>query len=143
MERLTRRTENGTAVYATPNGDPVKWENNRNKVLRKLADYEDLEEQGKLLKLPLGIDSSVYACEEVYKKRGMEITEYNVTNINIVSKNDITFSALGFLCIDEDEEIEEDIELDFELRDIGKTVFLTRQEAEKHLKESEDKNNDK
>lgn len=47
MERLTRRTENGTAVYSTASGDPVKWENNRHKVLQKLAEYEDLEERGK------------------------------------------------------------------------------------------------
>lgn len=46
MERLTRRSENGTAIYNTPSGDPVKWENNRHEVLRKLAEYDDLEEQG-------------------------------------------------------------------------------------------------
>lgn len=46
MERLTRRGYNGTAVYATPSGEPVKWENNRHKVLQKLADYEDAEEHG-------------------------------------------------------------------------------------------------
>lgn len=45
MKRLTRRSENGTAIYNTPSGDPVKWENNRHEVLRKLAEYEDLEEQ--------------------------------------------------------------------------------------------------
>lgn len=57
MERLTRRSANGTGVYATPSGEPVKWENNRHNVLQKLADYEDLEEQGKLVKLP---------CKDVY-----------------------------------------------------------------------------
>lgn len=45
MERLTRRSANGTGVYATPSGEPVKWENNRHNVLQKLADYEDLEER--------------------------------------------------------------------------------------------------
>lgn len=45
MERLTRRSGNGTAIYNTPSGDPIKWENNRNEVLQKLAEYEDLEEQ--------------------------------------------------------------------------------------------------
>lgn len=45
MERLTRRVENGTAVYNTPSGDPVKWEDNRHRVLQRLAEYEDLEEQ--------------------------------------------------------------------------------------------------
>ena len=49
MEKLTRRSTNGTAVYATPSGEPAKWENNRHNVLQKLADYEDSEEQGKLI----------------------------------------------------------------------------------------------
>ena len=53
MERLTRRSASGTGVYATPSGEPVKWENNRHNVLQKLADYEDLEEQGRLIKLPV------------------------------------------------------------------------------------------
>lgn len=63
MERLTRRSENGTAIYNTPSGDPVKWENNRHEVLRKLAEYEDLEEQRKLMKLPCAVGDTVYtAC---------------------------------------------------------------------------------
>lgn len=53
MERLTRRSANGTGVYATPSGEPIEWENNRHNVLQKLADYEDLEEQGRLIKLPV------------------------------------------------------------------------------------------
>ena len=57
MERLTRRSANGTGVYATPSGEPVKWEDNRHNVLQKLADYEDLEEQGRLVILP---------CKDVY-----------------------------------------------------------------------------
>ena len=47
-KRLTRRSKNETAIYNTPSGDPVKWENNRHKVLQKLATYEDLEEQGRI-----------------------------------------------------------------------------------------------
>ena len=64
MSRLTRRAENGTAVYATPSGEPVKWENNRRKVLQKLADYEDLEEQGLLLKLPCRVGDIIYEVDE-------------------------------------------------------------------------------
>ena len=60
MERLTRRSANGTGVYATPSGEPVKWENNRHNVLQKLAEYEDLEEQGRLIKLPCKVGDTVY-----------------------------------------------------------------------------------
>lgn len=60
MERLTRRSANGTGIYATPSGEPVKWENNRHNVLQKLADYEDAEEQGLLLRLPCKVGDTVY-----------------------------------------------------------------------------------
>ena len=64
MSRLTKRAENGAAVYATPSGDPIKWENNRNKVLRKLAEYEDLEEQGLLLRLPCKPKEIIWCADE-------------------------------------------------------------------------------
>lgn len=64
MERLTRRSANGTGVYATPSGEPVKWENNRHNVLQKLADYEDLEEQGRLIKLPCKVGDTVYLIKD-------------------------------------------------------------------------------
>ena len=57
MERLTRRSANGTGIYATPSGEPATRENNRHNVLQKLADYEYLEEQGRLVILP---------CKDVY-----------------------------------------------------------------------------
>lgn len=60
MERLTKRSSNGTGIYNTPSGDPVEWEDNRHRVLQKLADYEDLEEQGLLLKLPCKVGDTVY-----------------------------------------------------------------------------------
>lgn len=60
MERLTRRSANGTGVYATPSGEPIEWENNRHNVLQKLADYEDLEEQGRLIKLPCKVGDTVW-----------------------------------------------------------------------------------
>lgn len=60
MERLTRRSTNGTGIYATPSGEPVKWEDNYHNVLQKLADYEDLEEQGKLIKLPAKDGATVH-----------------------------------------------------------------------------------
>lgn len=65
MSRLTKRAENGVAVYATPSGESVKWENNRHKVLQKLADYEDLEEQGLLLKLPCKVGDVIYEVDKI------------------------------------------------------------------------------
>lgn len=73
----------------------------------KLAEYEDLEEQGKLLKLPVAVGTWVY---EVYRFMDEGVCEIDVHKIKL-----------------------EDLE------NIGKTVFLTRQEAEDKLKETEGK----
>lgn len=90
--------------------------------INKCAGYEDLEDEGKLLKLPC------VAGEVVYRVRYDTFIE--------------TCSILGFaegktICyrvyIDLDEE---DV---IELSDFGKTVFLTRKEAEAALKELEGK----
>ena len=109
MERLTRRTENGTAIYNTPSGDPVKWENNRHEVLRKLAEYEDLEEQRKLIKLPCAVGDTVYILR-------IDNAAYMINNEKMW------------------EIVEDKFEI-FHFDSIGKTVFPTRSEAEDALKE--------
>ena len=94
----------------------------------KLKDYEDLEEQGLLLKLPCKVGDTVYAyCSE------FGILPYVVDCI--VINEHITFQCSSYSnpigdcpseCLDE---IEPDI------TDFGKTVFLTQAEAEQKLKE--------
>lgn len=72
-------------------------------VYRKLKEYEDLEEQGRLVKLPCKVGDSIYSVIE----DGLTIVE-------------LKFS------------------LDFYVRrknDFGKTVFLTKSEAEAKLRE--------
>jgi len=94
----------------------------------KLKEYEDLEEQGRLIKLPCKVGDVVYAyCNE------FGILEYEVDSI-VIDKH-ITYQCSAYSgpigdcpseCLDE---IEPDIS------DFGKTVFLTRPEAETKLKE--------
>lgn len=94
----------------------------------KLKEYEDLEEQGRLIKLPCKVGDVVYAyCNE------FGILEYEVDSI-VIDKH-ITYQCSAYSgpigdcpseCLDE---IEPDIS------DFGKTVFLTRPEAEAKLKE--------
>lgn len=114
MERLTRRSANGTGVYATPSGEPVKWENNRHNVLQKLADYEDLEEQGRLIKLPCKVGDTVYVIV------GKNISAQKIQRATIDSEMKIEFCTKR---------------RGFTLFDIGKTVFLVKSEAEAKLKE--------
>lgn len=125
MSRLTKRAENGTAVYATPSGEPVKWENNRHKVLQKLADYEDLEEQGLLLKLPCKVGDTIYL---VKGKNHVEIEELEVMKFLYSNELDIMFS---------DEIYEVGLT---SIKEIGKSVFITEEEAEKALERLEKEN---
>ena len=72
-------------------------------ILEKLAEYEDLEEQGRLPKLPCKVGDDVYYILEIPNKTPCVIDKCT-----------------------------------FELSDInkiGKTLFLTREEAEAKLKE--------
>ena len=55
MERLTERTGNGKAI---PRMDLKS--NGHQKCMERLAEYEDLEEQGKLPRLPCAIGDTVY-----------------------------------------------------------------------------------
>lgn len=133
MERLTKRSENGTGVYNTPSGDPVKWENNRHKVLQKLAEYEDLEEQGKLLKLPCAVGDTVYRVhkgtklspDRTYECRVVGVKqEYNTFSVKLYANiNEETYS----IWVDDW----------FDRCQIGYEFFLTRKEAEAALKELE------
>lgn len=131
MERLTRRSENGTAIYNTPSGDPMKWENNRHEVLRKLAEYEDLEEQRKLIKLPCAVGDTVYYLYTNENKES-EITEMKVGCIE-------PFGAIRQrkgICEVWNIYVEADYtKAYFKFLDFGKTVFITKEEAEAASKE--------
>ena len=83
----------------------------------KLAEYEDLEEQGLLLKLPCKVGDKIYHIEDGY------IYEFNAKSIDIRKENEEYI-----FCIDYG---------DYKLDDFGKTVFLTKEEAEQELKEME------
>lgn len=123
MERLTRRSANGTGVYATPSGEPVKWENNRHNVLQKLADYEDLEEQGRLIKLPCKVGDTVYCIED------KKIWDCIVDKVTISRTNGVWFEVKTPKSMPDISAIE------YTENTFGESVFLTQAEAEQKLKE--------
>lgn len=97
MERLTE-VENGTAMvkgcgsnckYGFEYCRKEDWENCKtiDDVIDKLAEYEDLEEQGLLLRLPVKVGDIVYIIS-----RNNEIIPLNVYGIDI-RKDDFTISA--------------------------------------------------
>ncbi len=90
------------------------------KMYRKLAEYEDLEEQSLLLKLPCKVSDAVYMP---YINT---ILERKIDVINIYR-----YTMRIHLC---------NTSLFVEPNDFGKTVFLTKAEAEESLKRMEGEN---
>ena len=137
MERLTKRSANGTGIYATPSGEPVKWENNRHNVLQKLADYEDAEEQGFLLRLPCGIGSDVYMIPSKINYKLNILSLHPENNRVYHQKVDlITFTEKGwYMKCDKDREYA--IERILSEKMYKETWFLSQEEAEAKLEEME------
>lgn len=97
--------------------------------IAKLRDYEDLEEQGKLLKLPVAVGDTVYEICEGF----IEPCTVEVIYIADYRDNDGNFSYMAE--IDYDRKDCPWVSTEIYLTDIGKTVFLTHEAAEAALKE--------
>ena len=89
----------------------------------KLKYYEDADEQGLLLLLPCKIEDMVYCIEN------KQVWCCTIEKISI-SKNNGTWIEISF-----PEEMPDLASMEFYPNEIGKTVFLTREEAEAKLKE--------
>lgn len=115
MERLTARDNAGNAVCKR------EYANNCNgkysdcdydyECFKKLADYEDLEEQGRLIILPK--DGMVYHVEETENEKWVG----NKPIQNIIFKCGWGFAGL-----------------EYSFWDLGKTFFFSREEAEATLR---------
>ena len=98
--------------------------------IEKLATYEDLEEQGLLVRLPDDLFKKVYRITYEYtecSKFGETVIDCENYNCNCDCDSEKKFYIV-------------ENNLQFKLfcnyyNEIGKTVFLTREEAEKKLKE--------
>ena len=88
-------------------------------MVEKLAAYEDAEEQGLLLKLPIPIGTTVYKFEPLVSGT----KEYIKTR---VSRYDVFNDSVWFCFLNG---------LGRNIEDFGKYVFLTQAEAEEKLKE--------
>lgn len=123
MERLTQRENDKLIMVKQDNGEyiPAYWDEDNFKALKKLADYEDLEEQGLLVRLPCKVGDSMFRINKGAKNPIIEL---------IVTQIDITRKSYNLEVIDRDGG-----ELMYFKNDIGDSVFLTREEAEKKLEE--------
>ncbi len=105
-------------------------------VCKKLGEYEDLEEQGRLISLPCKVGDTVYVngvlgCGEAERYRVIRVDYHSTLG---TGRNEFYIEAL--LCTNPDSSI------GFYDKQFGKTVFLTKSEAEAKLKELRGKNNE-
>lgn len=92
----------------------------------KLAEYEDLEEQGKMLKLPCAVGDTVYRINKGAKE---PIIPMKVCEVGVISLKVGGF-VIQIMCRDESD----NGETHYLSTDFGKTVFLTKEEAKAALK---------
>lgn len=127
MKRLTTKNSMGVAVYKTPyecdncnepiyrlpdygNGSPTD----------RLAEYEDAEEQGFLLKLPCKVGTHIYIINHYWIDEGhicglAECDDVDCACFKVYEDPD-TYTMVAF-------------------NEFGQTWFLTEEEAEQKLKE--------
>lgn len=131
MERLTER------YGIAPDGESDVWVKQHDYIsaARKLCDYEDLEEQGLLVRLSVKIGDNIY---KIPSKANYDLNVLNgyKSNNRVYHQKaySIVFSQSGwFVQCDKDSiHAPNVICVDVEY---GKTWFLTREEAEKKLEE--------
>ena len=156
MERLTEKQSSGYDLKAM-NGEYCNRYCEQQRVetcnecviyqaIQKLAEYEDLEEQGLLLRLPCKVGDTVYflgskcdKCEEddcygcPYNRNGekrddrfvydMVVEQFRICNNSVyIVDTDAVWSSS---------------EISLNINQFGNTVFLTKAEAEQKLKEME------
>ena len=92
-------------------------------VINKLAKYEDLEEQGLFLKLPCKVGDTVWYIDDDDDDYPLELL---VTKIEVEENGYLRYHA---------REKDNCGKIGFIKDDIGKTVFLTKEEAEQALAE--------
>lgn len=116
MERLTEYTGEGQAIPR------MELKNNgHQKCMERLAEYETLEEQGKLLKLPCKAGQKVFLLRKDIKS----VIDGEISSIRLGEfANEIKIFI-----------IDDNRYTDASFDKIGDIVFFTREEAESALKE--------
>lgn len=127
MERLTQTSDKGGVAF-TFDLDVTCQPSEMKKILKiaeKLKEYEDLEEQGLLLRLPCKVGDTVYYISEGF------IEPCTVETIFISDYTDKDGNCSYMAEIHYDREDCPYVSTEIYFTDIGKTVFLTRAEVER------------
>lgn len=123
MSRLTKNYSDGTHGASDDLSCGENSYDYKNLLIEKLGKYEDLEEQGRLVKLPCKVGDTVYAIG--FSNNKAIIYESVVLSI-LITEKEIVFNVK----VDE-------FEINSQLKQsmFDRTVFLTKAEAEAKLKE--------
>lgn len=134
MERLTEVTiEDGVKLYdisselclsKTTHGEKIAA------ILKKLAGYEDLEEQGRLVKLPCKVGDTVWD-NDYGRPCAYTITAFSFGECEEYICEPVTTKEVVFYYTNSSGSITGS----FAESEIGKSVFLNKSEAEAKLKE--------
>lgn len=140
MERLTYRTELGVSIDKNEDCPTcsICWNCNIppreckyiNDALKKLADYEDLEQQGRLIKLPCKVGDIVWD-NDYGRPCAYTITAFSFGECEEYICEPVTTKEVVFYYTNSSGSIIGS----FAESEIGKSVFLNKSEAEAKLKE--------
>ena len=121
MERLTERYD------IAPDGESDVWVKQHDYIsaARKLCDYGDLEEQGLLVRLPCKVGTEVFVIFQ-------GINYYTKCQIK---KIEISSTTFGKICYFAEPVTQRGMFLRYFDNEFDKTIFLTREEAEKKLED--------
>ena len=142
MQRLTKRTKDGVAYWLGVNG--VSYSDNQGNIygnaITKLAEYEDLEEQGLMIKLPCKVGDKYY---RVVRTCSMDGREEKGDFFPTKSDCDLWCNCNHKSPCDKEYMILEDtfqslIGVIHRAKDIGVSYFLTEKEAKEKRKELEE-----
>ena len=134
MERLTKPNGRGEYYFSECwkkcEGEPQDCENcpEDYKICQKLGEYEDAEENGLMVRLPCKVGDTVYVA---YPETRNVCNIYPCTVQSIYLTDDNHSKARSHLNIKSHISI---FTKRMNLGEIGKTVFLTKEEAEQTLK---------
>ena len=145
MERLTKRIEDENTLLTEVGDTACKcfcdnytlsgcWECPVGKAIEKLAEYEDLEEQGLLVRLPCKVGDTVWVVTSPINVFGYD--EYDGDAKYEVYESFL--SSVSYYASDEQFRIYAKVTNSFIAAyfrecDFGESIFLTREDAEKKL----------
>ena len=127
MDRLTIRNGEGVAYFKGEKLRLEPYEMDSRQVgeaLRKLADYEDIEEQGRLIKLPCKVGDKIFLD---FAGFGKDVDEFTVKDFHLDC-----FEDGGVILFCDYESDDKALTGQIDVMNFGKTAFLARKEAEQN-----------